>query len=579
MRVRVLGRCEVEGVGLRFRQAELVGLLAMRQGPLSRATIAETLWPEVETSTARHNLRQTLVALRASVGAPCVQAEGETLALMDAEVDLWEVQARLGGDFAPEDIEELLPDVRGEWVFPARESFVRTIVAAALRQGENRLADDPMGTLAYAGMALAQDPWLEASRSLRVRALLALGARASAEREILSFETETGLSSRLRSLLAPAEGDPLSGVSLGSLSPNERVRLLTAAAPGLPNRVALAAALEAAPSLSSDDRARGEAALASLALEDGDMAFAEATALAASGRAKVPTATLALIRIFIRTDRLAEAESLLSEADRVDDIELRAAFEAARGAALQRRHLLPEAERALRRALEIAERAGSARLVAKARHGLASVALWSGRPEAAAREIEAGLRACSALPVEKTLLEMTLGRIRESEGRWNEAQSSYAHAVEAARAAHDPWTLAEGLTYLADLTRRRGARDDAVVAYREAVTLRRGIGDRLGLATALKGLGQALGDEGEVALRESLEAYLASGEPLGGAAAHLPLARLLRDLGRGDEALIHARRAAERLVRMRAESLGLATDDTLSPDAALALVAELEGKR
>lgn len=575
MRVRVLGRCEVGGAGLRFRQAELVGLLAVRREAVPRATVASLLWPEVEASVARHNLRQTLVALKGG-GVECVRSEGDVLALTGVEVDLWELFDRLEGDFEPFGVDELLPDVRGEWVYPAREALARGIVAAALRRGEASLPVDPTAALAFARMALAQDPWLESSRSLLIRALLAGGERARAEREIATFEAGAGGAGRLRDLLRSVGASPLDGLDYGALSPNARVRLLTAAATGDKGRAALAAALAAAPGLGARDRALAEAALASLAMEEGDLAAAETLARAAhAGGVALP-----LVRVLARTDRPDEALAVIDGAEVLDDWELRAGFDHARGVLFLRRHAFVEAERAMRRALGHAQAAGAASLVARIRQGLATGALWAGRLEAATREVETALGELGeGLAHERAILEMTLGRLRETDGRWTEARAAYSRAVAALRDLHDPWSLAQGLTHLGDLARRRGAPDEAVEAYREAIALRRGIGDRLGLATALKGLGQALGAEGEAALRESLRTYLASGDPLGGAAAHLPLARFLRDAGRREEALAHALRAAERLGRMKAEAAGLSTDDTTSPTAARALVAELEATR
>ncbi|RYG18680.1 hypothetical protein EON82_22340, partial [bacterium] len=236
MRIRVLGGCEVETaerkVALRFRQAELIGLLVVRHGRVARATAAALLWPDAEPSVARHNLRQTLLALR-SGGAVVVGSEGESLVLADAQVDLWDLEASLAGEFAPEPVEELLPDVQSEWIVPVRAALVRTVVEACRREGEAWLSRDPRRALAYADLALAQDPWLESSHALKIRALMATGDLKRAEHDIACFESELNLGSRsrLRELIHTEASDPVLGLPLTKLSPNERVRFFVAFAP------------------------------------------------------------------------------------------------------------------------------------------------------------------------------------------------------------------------------------------------------------------------------------------------------------------------------------------------------------
>jgi tetratricopeptide (TPR) repeat protein len=132
----------------------------------------------------------------------------------------------------------------------------------------------------------------------------------------------------------------------------------------------------------------------------------------------------------------------------------------------------------------------------------------------------------------------------------------------------------------ADLDRRRGDFGASERTYRESIGLCRALGDRIGMGTALKGLGQSLLARGDLRaaerrLREAVDAYLAGNDPLGGASAMLPLAQVLLEEGRPDEALPYARRAVERLREMRADASGLTSDETLSLEAAQRLLDEI----
>lgn len=593
VRIRVLGGCEVETterkVALRFRQAELLGLLAVRRGRVARATAAALLWPDAEPSTARHNLRQTLVALR-SGSAPIVSSEGESLVLIDARIDLWELEESLSGDFGPEPVEELLPDVQSEWIVPVRAALTRTIIEACRRQAEAWIARDPAQALAYADLALMQDPWLESSHAVRVRALLASGDRSRAELEIATFERglDLGSKSRLRELLEAKSPDPFLGIPFSKLSPNERVRLLSVAAPAFGGRVQvpLEEALADAPALNLDDRARAEATLSGLALDEGNVIQAEEMAQAAVGHATDIDArsasALALARVLVGTDRSLEAERLLDQALVDDDPERRAGLLVARAAALARRHALVESERDSRAAIALARATGCLRLLAKARYNLATVALWAGKFEMAQREAEAGIGELDGIDHgDPGGLLLTLGRVLQAQGFWSKAAECYEQAVESMRESGPRTRLAQGLTIAADLHRRRGNHDNAATTYKEAIGLWRTLGDRVGLATALKGYGQILvllGDRigAEKRLREAIEAYLAGSDPLGGAAAMLPLARILLEEGRAGEALPFAKRACERLREMRADASGLTSDETLSLAAAQQLLEEIQ---
>src|SRR6188472_2041911 len=74
LRVRVLGRLELEADGTAFRPPAgrparaLLAWLALHPGEQPRATVAAALWPDVLDSSARASLRTALSAVRRSLG-------------------------------------------------------------------------------------------------------------------------------------------------------------------------------------------------------------------------------------------------------------------------------------------------------------------------------------------------------------------------------------------------------------------------------------------------------------------------------------------------------------------------------
>ncbi len=91
--IRLLGgfRAERAGKPLDFRRKKgqaLLAYLALRPGvEHSREALAGLLWAGTTDEHARHNLRQTLFALRQALPIPLV-LEGETIGLRDASVEV-----------------------------------------------------------------------------------------------------------------------------------------------------------------------------------------------------------------------------------------------------------------------------------------------------------------------------------------------------------------------------------------------------------------------------------------------------------------------------------------------------------
>jgi DNA-binding SARP family transcriptional activator len=178
------GRVEVPPAGQR-----LVAYLAIQGHPVRRSTVAAAIWPDVDETRARANLRSTLSRLGAL--APIVDATPASLGIApEVVVDVEDLQRqvvavrsgepRFSGGRHGFDL-ELLPGWEEEWVALERERF---------RQLELHLLDDVVTASVNDGRhgdgvdaalrAIRLDPWRESSHAGLLRALLASGNRAAA---------------------------------------------------------------------------------------------------------------------------------------------------------------------------------------------------------------------------------------------------------------------------------------------------------------------------------------------------------------------------------------------------------------
>jgi DNA-binding SARP family transcriptional activator len=197
-----LGRVEVPPAGQR-----LVAYLAIQGHPVRRSTVAAAIWPDVDETRARANLRSTVCRLGAL--ASIVDATAASLTISaDVVVDVDDLQQRVTavrtGANHPDvpqpgfDL-ELLPGWEEEWVELERER---------VRQLELHLLDDVVSTSVQDGRhgdgvdaalrAIRLDPWRESSHAGLLRALLAGGNRAAAlahfRRFAAQMREELGLS-------------------------------------------------------------------------------------------------------------------------------------------------------------------------------------------------------------------------------------------------------------------------------------------------------------------------------------------------------------------------------------------------
>jgi DNA-binding SARP family transcriptional activator len=155
VRLRVLGcwRMEWAGQSVPFatNAQRLIALLALR-GPLPRAHVAGTLWPEGNDANALGSLRATLSRLRHS-GLVAVSVDGPTLALdssVAVDVHEFEQTATTALHGLEEDVDstilqrllwpELLPGWYDDWVMLERERL-RQLRLHALERVSGWLCD------------------------------------------------------------------------------------------------------------------------------------------------------------------------------------------------------------------------------------------------------------------------------------------------------------------------------------------------------------------------------------------------------------------------------------------------------
>ncbi|WP_054312227.1 alpha/beta hydrolase [Mesorhizobium sp. 1M-11] len=187
-------------VSLALRKAAaLLIFLAEAGGSVSRETAATLLWPEADEETARARLRRTLYKIRVAFRGELVAASGTTLNLQPAlsvEVDTraFEHACDRGsletavntytGDFlagfALEGCQEF-----EEWAFFRREALRSRLTQALERLIETRIAaGDARTAIVHATRLVGLDPLSESAHRHLIRAHLAAGDRAAAERQL-----------------------------------------------------------------------------------------------------------------------------------------------------------------------------------------------------------------------------------------------------------------------------------------------------------------------------------------------------------------------------------------------------------
>ena len=179
----------------------IVSFLALARGPVTRSTLAGTLWPDVSEDRANGDLRSTLWRLRRV--APIVPPFDDRIYLTsDVAVDLLDLidltREILDGPTRsilvrlPELIAGtgVLPSWDEEWLVVDRERY-RALRLHALEHAASALLDmgDIPGALQATLAAITTEPLRESSHRLLVRVHLAEGNLAEAARAYRTYRT------------------------------------------------------------------------------------------------------------------------------------------------------------------------------------------------------------------------------------------------------------------------------------------------------------------------------------------------------------------------------------------------------
>jgi DNA-binding SARP family transcriptional activator len=199
-RLRLLGGFDLrvgdQIVTLPLNVRRLIALLAVRERPQTRSSVAHVLWMDTTQSRAAANLRSTLWKLGPQRGQ-LVGCDGDRLWLAPhVSVDLTRVVTQAKRLIGPEtdppvddmDVDELsnelLPDWDEEWLRDERERL-RQLRVHALEALCSRLGDRGRGAEAvYAGqVAVAAEPLRESAQRVLISAHLAEGNPSEAHRQ------------------------------------------------------------------------------------------------------------------------------------------------------------------------------------------------------------------------------------------------------------------------------------------------------------------------------------------------------------------------------------------------------------
>jgi len=180
------------------RGAALIAYLAEARGPVAREVLADLLWPEADAEAARARLRRTLHRVRGALGVEAIVSDRTTVRFppeIDVHVDAHDFEA--AGDAG--DFEAAARHYRGDflegfalagapgfedWAFFRREALRSRLAQVLERLYENKMAaGDPRAAASAATRLVALDPLSESAHQHLMRAHLAAGDRAAAERQ------------------------------------------------------------------------------------------------------------------------------------------------------------------------------------------------------------------------------------------------------------------------------------------------------------------------------------------------------------------------------------------------------------
>jgi CHAT domain-containing protein len=227
---------------------------------------------------------------------------------------------------------------------------------------------------------------------------------------------------------------------------------------------------------------------------------------------------LGLVDSALKDPQAARDQAQALIAGGVDDPETAAVAWWALGLATRQLNNLTEAEDALRRGIDIAERAGLTRRVGQIRSSLALVVLYTGDTEGALAEAEKATTFLSG--VDQARNEMQIGLIQQRLGRLDQALVRYRTALAGLRRAGDRLAELRLLSNRGVLHGYRGEIDLGVSDLQAARTIAHDLGQGLAVAIAAQNLGFLEGRRGDIPTAlawfdEAERAYDALGRPPG----------------------------------------------------------------
>ncbi|MCB1996243.1 MAG: AAA family ATPase, partial [Rhodoferax sp.] len=195
--LRLLGPLELwrdgQALPLPVRKVAALLVLLALGGRATRARIVALLWPDLDESTGRRNLRRELARMRDTGVAEAVVADGDWLALAPGvDVDVARLDA-MPGDLGPDmalalwrgrpidglDLDDAPPFA--EWLTAERERLqARWRGAAVAAAGEAEAGGRTDAALAWLDRLLADDPLQERHHRAVMRVLAAAGRREAA---------------------------------------------------------------------------------------------------------------------------------------------------------------------------------------------------------------------------------------------------------------------------------------------------------------------------------------------------------------------------------------------------------------
>lgn len=618
--LRILGEVRIGEARLRFRSRrayELIGLLAVSsEDGIARSHAMATLWPEAEPERAAHNLRQTLLYLRESLtdagAAKALETDRERVRL-GLPVDAREFARLAAGPVSDWsralalDSGVLLPEIEADWAAHARDAHADGRLNLLVRLSGTVRDGDPGEALRLARLATEADELLESARRAVIEAFVALGERPRAVEEFAAYDrllrAELGLAASpvLREIATGDESLPIDTTE-PHLPPAARLAVAVGGSPryeatehNVAGRAAIERALAEAPNAPPDARAVALAWISRFDFALGDWTLAlehgrEALALALGGGA-ASFARVQLARVLAWTGAPEEATALAEAALRAakgrHDSELAAEALLVLGAAAWRLGDLPASAHLYARAARWSVRAESPAQSTRAFLSLASIRLRLEGPHAAAvtaeRAAESALR--SGIASMTAHARSDLARYQEAAGDLEGARRGYESALLSSIGGRSRIARGQVLTYLGDLETRVGRPECALPLHNEGVALRRVAGDRIALATSLRGLGKAhlaLGEfsPARTALIEALRLFQASGAYDALPTCRLPLARALLRLGRRREAADQATQGLAEWETLDAVARSSqVADGSLEPDAVAHLREEFRAEQ